>query len=71
MHLESLMRQVVHVAGEQVEFERGETIWTESSYKYDGARLDRLVAEGGFQLGRLFTDPGDLFWVAFLTVAPR
>jgi dimethylhistidine N-methyltransferase len=71
MHLESLARQVVHVAGEEVRFERGETIWTESSYKYDRMRLDRLVAEGGFELGRLWTDPGDLFWVAFLTVAPR
>jgi dimethylhistidine N-methyltransferase len=70
MHLESLARQVVQVAGEEVRFERGETIWTESSYKYDRLRLDRLVAEGGFELGRVFTDPGDLFWVAFLTVAP-
>jgi L-histidine N-alpha-methyltransferase len=71
MHLESLARQVVHAAGELVRFERGETIWTESSYKYDRRRLDRLIAEGGFQLGRLWTDANDLFWVAFLTVAPR
>jgi dimethylhistidine N-methyltransferase len=66
MHLESLARQVVHVAGEEVRFERGETIWTESSYKYDRTGLDRLVAEGGFEIERLFTDAEDRFWVAFL-----
>lgn len=70
MHLESTAAQVVHVTGVAVAFARGETIWTESSYKYDESRLERLVAEGGFELTRLWTDAGDRFWVAFLAVPP-
>jgi dimethylhistidine N-methyltransferase len=69
MHLESVAAHVVHVAGTPVRFAAGETIWTESSYKYDRPRLDRLVAEGGFALTRLWSDADDRFWVAFLTAA--
>lgn len=69
MHLESVEPQVVHVAGVPIAFARGETIWTESSYKYDRSRLDRVVAEGGFVLTRLWTDAHEHFWVAFLTAA--
>ena len=69
MHLVSDASQAVHVAGEPIAFARGETIWTESSYKYDRARLDRLAAEGGFRIERLWTDEGERFWVAFLAVA--
>jgi dimethylhistidine N-methyltransferase len=69
MHLESVAAQVVHVAGTPVRFAPGETIWTESSYKYDRPRLERLVTEGGFELTRLWHDADDRFWVAFLTAA--
>lgn len=69
MHLVSLARQVVTVAGARIPFERGETIWTESSYKYDHARLEQLVTSAGFALTRLWSDAGDRFWVAFLTAA--
>jgi len=66
MHLESRATQTVTVAGEEVHFARGETIWTECSYKYDGPRLAALVADGGFSVRELFTDDNELFWVAFL-----
>lgn len=66
MHLESLADQVVTVAGEPVRFARGETIWTESSYKYDREALEALVTSAGFRLERLLTDSGERFWVAFL-----
>ena len=52
MHLASSKRQKVRVAGETIEFRAGETIHTESSYKYSvefiqraGARL-RMDAGG-------------------------
>ncbi|MDQ6888280.1 MAG: L-histidine N(alpha)-methyltransferase [Gemmatimonadota bacterium] len=67
MHLESLERQTACVAGEGIVFARGETIWTESSYKYDRPRLDRVTAAAGFSIERLWTDGGERFWVAFLT----
>lgn len=69
MHLVSLGGQDVHLAGERIHFEDGETIWTESSYKYDRQRLEDLVAAAGFRIQRLWTDESSLFWVAFLTVS--
>lgn len=66
MHLESLSTLKVEVAGETVHFDAGETIWTESSYKYERAMLDALVTDAGFRVACLWTDPLDRFWVAFL-----
>jgi uncharacterized SAM-dependent methyltransferase len=59
----------VRVAGETFHFDAGESIWTESSYKYDRPRLDRLIAEGGFRVDQLWTDEEAQFWVALLAVA--
>lgn len=70
MHLQSLDAQTVHVAGEPIAFARGETIWTESSYKYDSALLDQIVTAAGFEISRLWTDERERFWVAFLTPGP-
>jgi dimethylhistidine N-methyltransferase len=67
MHLVSREAQVVHVAGERIAFEEGETIWTECSYKYDRARLDRLAQTAGFAITRLWTDARKRFWVAVMT----
>lgn len=69
MHLVSLHRQVVHVAGERITFAQGETIWTESSYKYDDASLDALVSSAGFHVTRLWTDAAERFWVVYLDAA--
>ena len=71
MHLESTAAQTVRVGGETVGFEPGETIWTESSYKYDRGMLDRVTAAAGFEIRRLWTDARERFWVAFLTPAPH
>ena len=68
MHLESLERQAVTVAGERIAFDAGETIWTESSYKYDRDSLCVLVTAAGFEVTRLWTDAQEKFWVAFLSV---
>jgi dimethylhistidine N-methyltransferase len=50
MHLVSLVDQVVRIAAcdMDVEFAAGESIWTESSYKFDPAQLDDLAAACGF-----------------------
>jgi L-histidine N-alpha-methyltransferase len=69
MHLVSLEAQVVHVAGERVAFDAGESIWTESSYKYDRETLDTLVTSAGFRMTRLWTDAAERFWVAYLDAA--
>jgi L-histidine Nalpha-methyltransferase len=67
MHLESLVRQTVTVAGETFTFEQGETIWTESSYKYDEVALETLVTSAAFTATRLWTDSAGHFWVGYLT----
>jgi dimethylhistidine N-methyltransferase len=71
MHIVSGERHVVHVGDETIAFARGETIWTECSYKYDRQRLEALVSAAGFEIGRLWTDASGRFWVAFLTPAAR
>ena len=50
MHLVSLAAQDVHVAQSGLRFrlEEGETIWTESSYKYEAGGLRELVDPAGF-----------------------
>lgn len=67
MHIESLERQCVNIAGVRIPFEQGETIWTESSYKYDEAMLNAVVGAAGFRVERLWTDANENFWVGFLS----
>ena len=69
MHLVSAAAQAVRVAGEPFRFAPGETIWTESSYKYDRPRLERVVADGGFRVDHLWTDADERFWVVLLAAA--
>jgi len=66
MHLECTAGMTVHVAGEVFEFAAGQTIWTESSYKYDEQQVAALARAAGFQIERLWTDDADQFWVAML-----
>jgi dimethylhistidine N-methyltransferase len=67
MHLESTVEQTVHIAGASFEFAQGETIWTESSYKYDEEQLATIASAAGFRVDRLWTDAKGLFWVAAMT----
>jgi L-histidine N-alpha-methyltransferase len=50
MHLVSVRPQNVHVPAARLclAFEEGETIWTESSYKYRRADVEPLLARAGF-----------------------
>ncbi len=66
MHLEALSPQHVMLQGTSVSFAAGETVRTECSYKYDRPRLEAVVANGGFRIAELFTDPKQWFWVAWL-----
>lgn len=66
MHLVSKETQIMKLAGEYIDFEKGESIWTESSYKYDRARLEELIETAGFRLRKLWTNSKRQFWVAYL-----
>jgi uncharacterized SAM-dependent methyltransferase len=70
MHLVSRCRQSVALAGQVFEFEEGETLHTENSYKFTVDSLRRLAARAGFRPGPVWTDPQRLFSVHWLH-APR
>ncbi len=58
MHLESLITQIVFVPALdlQVKLGRGETIHTESSYKFTDEQIAGLLARAGFEVQQRWTD---------------
>lgn len=70
MHLESMAPQSVHVAalGLTVSFERGERIHTESSHKYDRARVLWLFEMSGLRDVAVFED--ERRWFSLHVSAP-
>jgi dimethylhistidine N-methyltransferase len=63
MHLRSLKAQrvVVHEAALDLTLREGETIWTESSYKYDPAGIVAMLEHSGFAVGAQWIDAVDRF----------
>jgi L-histidine Nalpha-methyltransferase len=68
MQLESDRRAVVEIAGERFQFEAGEAVTTEYSYKYDLAEFARLARGAGFDVRRTWMDEARLFSVQYLTL---
>jgi L-histidine N-alpha-methyltransferase len=66
MHLVSDSAQRVHVRnlGLTVDLEPGETIWTESSYKFTRASARAMLTEAGLRLDGWHTDGGERFALA-------
>lgn len=58
MHLESVRDQIVRIRGLALTLplERGETIWTESSHKFDAGELRSLAERTGFVCGSQWLD---------------
>jgi dimethylhistidine N-methyltransferase len=63
MHLVSTRLQHVHVPGAQIELvmQEGDTIWTESSYKYSPHEIVAMVERTGFALRRQWIEPESQF----------
>jgi len=66
MHLVSCDAQTVHVGDVAYSFGRGESIWTESSYKYSLRAFTQLAREAGFTVAQIWMDPQQLFSVQYL-----
>jgi L-histidine N-alpha-methyltransferase len=68
MHLVSLKRQVVRVPAAELEItlDRGESIWTESSYKYEPPVVADLTERAGFAHLAQWIDTDDRFELAFV-----
>lgn len=70
MHLRSLRRQRVEIAGLglQASFDEGETIHTESSCKYSLEGIAQLASEAGFAIDRQWLDGGRRFSLSLMTL---
>jgi dimethylhistidine N-methyltransferase len=70
MHLVSRVRQRVDVpaAALSLAFERGEVIWTESSYKYEVDSFEATLRAASFDPGRRWIDREGRFLLALATV---
>jgi dimethylhistidine N-methyltransferase len=68
MHLVSLRRQRVSVPAAHVDFmmNEGETIWTESSYKYRPEQVVRILERAGFQQVEQWIDASNGFAVTLV-----
>ena len=67
MHLISERAQIVHLGEREFHFAPGEKIITEFSYKHTIEGFSALAASAGFQLARVWTDPGKRFAVFHFT----
>lgn len=68
MHLVSLKDQAVHIDNTAIFLEKGESIWTESSYKYEIDGFVQLAAAAGFSVEKVWTDERKWFSVQYLVV---
>ena len=66
MHLVSQREQVVHLDNITIRFAKGETIWTESSYKFNIDEFEQMAAAAGFKVERVWTDERQWFSVQYL-----
>jgi len=63
MHLVSTEKQSVRVLGKTFNFEKGETIHTENSYKYSIESFKKLAAKAGWKHEKVWLDKKGLFSV--------
>jgi len=68
MHLLSRCAQTVRIDGAQFEFQAGESIHTENSYKYTIESFQALAADAGYAAAACWTDERRLFSVHALRV---
>jgi dimethylhistidine N-methyltransferase len=68
MHLVSLQEQAIRVGAHRFTFAPGESIWTESSYKYTRAEVRGMAARAGLTASAEYVDERGLFLVVALAV---
>jgi L-histidine N-alpha-methyltransferase len=73
MYLESVTDQTVRIEGLplDVALAAGETIHTESSYKFSLADVEHMASQTGFAVEKIWTDEREYFACTLLRAAPR
>jgi dimethylhistidine N-methyltransferase len=66
MHLVSLRDQMVHLNNVTIPFAKGESIRTESSYKFSLDEFEQMATAAGFKIERVWTDEQQWFSVQYL-----
>ena len=66
MHLISMKDQTVHLDNTAIRFAQGESIWTESSYKYNLEDFEQLAVAAGFRTECVWTDNQQWFSIHYL-----
>ncbi len=69
MHLVAVREHAMTVAGQRFTFAEGESLWNESSHKYDMARIEALAASAGLRVEQAWSDDQDWFTLALLRPA--
>ncbi len=70
MHLESLRQQTASVGDTEIQFEAGETIHTENSYKHTVDSFRALATAAGWTPREVWTDAQDLFSLHLIATEP-
>jgi uncharacterized SAM-dependent methyltransferase len=68
LYMVSLRDQVVHVGEKECPFAIGESVWTESSFKYGLEGFASMAESAGFRVGQLWMDSRQLLSVQYLKV---
>jgi len=66
MHLVSLTEQMIHLDSTSIPFRKGESIWTENSYKYSIDEFCEIASAAGFKVRHVWTDEKQWFSVYYL-----
>lgn len=69
MHLISTRKQTVNIGGHCFDFNAGDSIHTENSYKYTDEEFSMLAEQAGFTPCEVWTDSDGLFSLHFLRVS--
>tara|TARA_B100000315_G_scaffold257085_1_gene304743 strand:+ start:4213 stop:5193 length:981 start_codon:yes stop_codon:yes gene_type:complete len=66
MHLTSRLDQSIEIGGQQFNFQKGESIHTENSYKYSIDEFIELAGGSGFGSVKAWTDADDYFSIHYM-----
>lgn len=69
MYLVAREAHAITIDGQRFEFAAGETLWNESSHKYDLPRIERLAASAGLGVEATWSDEQAWFTIALLRSA--